>query len=130
MCAAPATSPRGSTCSGLTSGDSLQCAARLRRRRSICAAWRSLSPPKKQLRHTALLPPTAVSDRMFNRSLAAEAQVAYDAAINSPSPDWRAVAELLRAAMQAGRVKRMAKAEWSGELPDYNVDRVKLLHRS
>src|SRR5205814_7134069 len=69
-------------------------------------------------------------DRMFNRSLAAEAQVAYDAAINSPSPDWRAVAELLRAAMQAGRVKRMAKAEWSGELADYNVDRVNLLHRS
>ncbi len=50
--------------------------------------------------------------------------------MNSPCPDWRAVAELFRAAMQAERVKRVAKATPRGELADYNVDRVKLLCRS
>jgi hypothetical protein len=61
---------------------------------------------------------------MLNQTLGAQAQKAYDAAVNSPCPDWRAVAELFRAAMQAERVKRAAKPK-SGELPDYNVDRVR-----
>jgi ribosomal protein L21 len=69
---------------------------------------------------------------MLNRTLAAQAQAAFDAAMNSPCPDWRAVAELFRAAMQAERVKRGAKAKATaaGELADYNVDRIKLLCRS
>ncbi len=66
---------------------------------------------------------------MLNQPLCAQAQAAYEAALNSPFPDWRAVAELFRAAMQAERVKRTVKPR-SGDLPDYNVDRVKLLCRS
>src|SRR5208282_1320132 len=62
--------------------------------------------------------------------LAAQAQAAFDAAMNSPRPDWRAVAELFRVAMQAERPKRAAKPKATGTLPDYNVDRVKLLCRS
>ncbi len=66
---------------------------------------------------------------MLNQNLGAQAQNAYEGALNSPCPDWRAVAELFRAAMQAERVKRTAKPKL-GDLPDYNVDRVKLLCRS
>ena len=60
----------------------------------------------------------------FNQSLGAQAQRAYEAAINSPCPDWRAVAELLRDALQAEQVKRSAKPKTAatGNLPDYNVD--------
>jgi hypothetical protein len=32
-----------------------------------------------------------------------QAQLAYEAAISSPRPDWRAVAELFRAALPAAR---------------------------
>jgi hypothetical protein len=68
---------------------------------------------------------------MLNQTLAAQAQRAYDAAINSACPDWRAVAELCRAAIQAERAKRTAKpSQVNNELPDYNVDRVKLVCRS
>lgn len=68
---------------------------------------------------------------MINQILAAQAQRTCDAAVGSPNSDWRAVAELFRAAMQAGRVKRPAKPTTAkGELPDYNVDRVKLPCRS
>ena len=68
---------------------------------------------------------------MLNQTLGAQAQRAYDAAVKSPCPDWRAVVELFRAAMQAERVKRTAKpATANDELPDYNVDRVKLVCRS
>src|SRR6478672_10817843 len=68
---------------------------------------------------------------MLNRTLAAEAQRAYDAAINSPRADWRAVAELFHATLQPGQAKRIAQpATAKGCLPDYNVDRVKLLHQS
>jgi len=67
---------------------------------------------------------------MLNQTLAAQAQAAFDAAMNNPCPDWRAVAELFRAAMQAGLVKRGAKARARDEIADYNVDRVKLLCRS
>ena len=55
---------------------------------------------------------------MLNQTLGAQAQIAYDAALNSPWPDWRAVAELFRAAMQAERVKRMAKATAKHELAE------------
>ena len=67
---------------------------------------------------------------MLNQTLCAQAQAAYDAAVNSPCSDWRAVAKLFRAAMQAERPKRAAKPKAIGALPDYNVDRVKLLCRS
>ena len=69
---------------------------------------------------------------MLNQTLCAQAQAAFDAACNSPCSDWRAVAELFRAAMQAERPKRAAKPRITaeGELADYNVDRVKLLCRS
>ena len=69
---------------------------------------------------------------MLNQTLAAQAQAAFDAAVNNPCPDWRAVAELFRAAMQAERFKRgaTAKAAARDEIADYNVDRVKLLCRS
>ncbi len=69
---------------------------------------------------------------MLNKTLAAQAQAAFDGAMNSPCPDWRAVAELFRAAIQAERVRRGAKAKATakGEIADYNVDRVKLLCRS
>jgi len=68
---------------------------------------------------------------MLNQSLIAQAQAAYSAAVNSPSPDWRAVAELFRSVVQADRIKRAKpKATAVGELPDYNVDKVRLLCRS
>ena len=59
--------------------------------------------------------------------LAAQAQLAYDAALNSPSPDWRPVAELFRAAVRAPP-KRASHA--LPEIADYNVDRIKLKCRS
>jgi len=67
---------------------------------------------------------------MLNQTLCMQAQAAYDAALNSPSSDWRAVAELFRAATQAARAKRQGKASpgSGGELPDYNVDRVLPFH--
>jgi hypothetical protein len=69
---------------------------------------------------------------MFDQTLGAQAQNAYEAAINDPCPDWRAVAELFLAAIGAEQVKRAVKlktaAEW--QLADYNVDRVKLKYRS
>jgi hypothetical protein len=62
------------------------------------------------------------------------AQLAYEAAINSPCPDWRAVAELFRAALPAAR-KREPKSTKAAEteippIADYNVDRIKLTCRS
>ena len=66
---------------------------------------------------------------MLNQTLVAQAQHAYDAALNSPFPDWRAVAELFRAAMRSGPVRRAGKLT-EGELADHNVDRVRLMCRS
>jgi hypothetical protein len=60
--------------------------------------------------------------------LALQAQLAYEAATNSPCPDWRAVAELFRAAVGAGP-KREPKAN-TPAIADYNVDRIKLKCRS
>ena len=62
-----------------------------------------------------------------HQPLAAEAQLAYDAALGSFSPDWRAVAELFRAALRAPP-KRPCRAV--PEIADYNVDRIKLKCRS
>lgn len=66
---------------------------------------------------------------MLNQTLSAQAQAAYEAALNSPCPDWRAVAELFRAAMEA-KAHRPTIKKAVGALPDYNVDRVKLVCRS
>jgi hypothetical protein len=60
--------------------------------------------------------------------LAEQAQLAYEVATNSPSPDWRAVAELFRAAVGVGP-KRKPKANVPA-IADYNVDRIKLKCRS
>jgi hypothetical protein len=68
---------------------------------------------------------------MFDQTLRAQAQSAYEAAISDPCPDWRAVAELFRAAVRAERVKRAVKPKITpNELADYSVDRVKLKCRS
>ena len=68
---------------------------------------------------------------MFNQTLRAQAQASYEAAVSDPCPDWRAVAELFRAAMQSEPRKRARPiAAATSELPDYNVDRVRLLCRS
>src|ERR1700685_2297851 len=57
--------------------------------------------------------------------LRAQAQKAYEATVNSPRPDWRAIAEFCRAAMQAEQVKRAAKSKATPtlELAHYDVDR-------
>src|SRR5215212_1058037 len=62
-----------------------------------------------------------------HQPLSAQAQLAYDAALSSSSPDWRAVAELFRAALR-GPPKRACRA--LPEVADYNVDRIKLKCRS
>jgi hypothetical protein len=69
---------------------------------------------------------------MFDQTLGRQARSAYEAAVNSPLPDWRAVAELFRAAMGADRVKRTANLTTTakGNLADYNIDRIKLKCRS
>jgi hypothetical protein len=66
---------------------------------------------------------------MFSQTICGQALAAYEAALNSPAPDWRAVAELFQAAMQSRRANWAAKPKRDA-LPDYNVDRVKLLCRS
>jgi hypothetical protein len=69
---------------------------------------------------------------MFDQTLSAQAQHAYEAATNDPCPDWRAVVELFRAAMRAEPVKRGGRAKTAArtELADYNIDRIKLKCRS
>src|SRR4051794_34136774 len=54
---------------------------------------------------------------------ALQAQLAYEAALATSCPDWRAVAELLRAALRSDpkRVTTTISA-----IADYNVDRIKL----
>jgi hypothetical protein len=71
---------------------------------------------------------------MLDQTLSVQAERAYKAARNSSSPDWRAVAELLRAALGAAP-KRAPKASEptqakAPEIADYCVDRVKLKCRS
>src|SRR4051812_4075777 len=59
--------------------------------------------------------------------LRVQAQHAYEAALHTPCPDWRAVAELFRAALPVPRPVKPINAE---EIADYNVDRIKLKCRS
>ena len=66
---------------------------------------------------------------MFDQTLTIQAERAYEAALSSPSADWRAVAELFRAAVRANpkRPPRSRVASKStSEIADYNVDRIKL----
>jgi hypothetical protein len=62
---------------------------------------------------------------MFDQTLTMQADRAYEAALNNPSADWRAVAELMRAAL-ASRRKRasrpLATEGWS-PIADYPVTR-------
>jgi hypothetical protein len=62
--------------------------------------------------------------------LTLQARLAYDAAINSPCPDWRAVAELFRAALRPQRRLRQQAPAQHQAIADYNVDRIKLKCRS
>jgi hypothetical protein len=64
---------------------------------------------------------------MAHLPLRVQAQHAYEAALDTPCPDWRAVAELFRAAL---RVPKPAKRQNAEEIADYNVDRIKLKCRS
>jgi hypothetical protein len=61
-----------------------------------------------------------------HQPLAQQAQLAYEVAFNSSSPDWRAVAELFRAALAA---KRPIKPK-APKIADYSVDHIKLKCRS
>ena len=61
--------------------------------------------------------------------LRVQAQLAYDTTVNSPCPDWRAVAELFRAALGAAP-KRAPKSQPLAAIADYSVDRIKLKCRS
>ena len=58
--------------------------------------------------------------------LHAQAQLAYEAAVSSPCPDWRAVAELFRAALRPAPKRAARSSEPAPEIADYNVDRIKL----
>jgi hypothetical protein len=69
-----------------------------------------------------------------SQPLTLQAHLAYDAAISSACPDWRAVVELFRAALPTAR-KREPKSSKAPQpevppLADYNVDRIKLKCRS
>jgi hypothetical protein len=71
---------------------------------------------------------------VHHQPLTLQAQLAYDAALNSSCADWRAVAELFRAALPASR-KREPKSGKAAQpevppLADYNIDRIKLKCRS
>jgi len=60
-----------------------------------------------------------------HQPLTLQAQLAYDAALNSSCPDWRAVAELFHAATRK-REAKSSKAPQPEVLADYNLDRSKL----
>ena len=67
----------------------------------------------------------------YSQPLTVQAQLAYEAALNSASPDWRAVAELLRAALRASVAKSPKPPQaHTPEIADYSVDRIKLKCRS
>lgn len=69
---------------------------------------------------------------MFDQTLTIQADRAYEAALNSPSADWRVVAELFRAAVQGRKraPRSSASKQTVPEIADYNVDRIKLKCRS
>jgi hypothetical protein len=64
--------------------------------------------------------------------MSAQAELAYRAALNSASPDWRGVVELFRAALRADakRAPMPSRAPKAEEIADYSVDRLKLKGRS
>jgi hypothetical protein len=62
-----------------------------------------------------------------HQMLAVQAQLAYEAALNSSQADWRAVAELFRAALAGPKHKLKSIGQ---ELADYNIDHLKLKCRS
>jgi hypothetical protein len=64
-----------------------------------------------------------------HQPLAAQAQLAYEAALVSRLPDWRAVAEIFRAAVRSSKPVKTHKQPVP-EIADYNVDRIKLKCRS
>src|SRR5438128_2183751 len=122
-CAARATSRNGLICSRPTGAPSSRPAARLPRLRTTYAAWHLPSPPRWQREGEA-------PAMTHGPPLTLQAQLAYVAAIGSPCPDWRAVAELFRVALPVAR-KREPKSERAPQpevppLADYNVDRIKL----
>ncbi len=67
-----------------------------------------------------------------HQPLTLQAQLAYDAALNSSFPDWRGVAELFRAALRTAPVAKSPKPPQAHtpEIADYSVDRIKLKCRS
>ena len=67
---------------------------------------------------------------MLNQTLCVQAQRAYEAALSSPSADWRSVAELFRAAAAPDLKPARTRKGTVQEIADYNVDRVKLKCRS
>ena len=66
---------------------------------------------------------------MFDQALTMQADRAYEAALSSPSAEWRGVAELFRAAVQ-GRKRAATSKPNLPEIADYNVNRIKLKCRS
>src|SRR5687767_10637496 len=110
----PATSRPGSTCSSPTSARSSRRAARLPKPPTTFVVWhwphpRQSRPDEETMAH--------------HRPLAEQAQLAYDAALINPCPDWRAVAELLRAALGgSGKQKAKSATPEPPAIADYNVD--------
>jgi hypothetical protein len=62
---------------------------------------------------------------VFNQTLTAQAERAYEAALNSSAPDWRAVAELFRAALASRRKRasRLVTADGWSPVADYRISR-------
>lgn len=62
---------------------------------------------------------------MFDQTLTMQAGRAYEAALRSPSPDWRAVAELMRAALASRRKRapRSVATDGCSPIADYPVTR-------
>jgi hypothetical protein len=67
-----------------------------------------------------------------SQPLSVQAQLAYQAALNCPCPDWRGVAELFRAALAADlkRAPKPPKPPKTHEIADYSVDHLRLKYRS
>jgi hypothetical protein len=64
-----------------------------------------------------------------SQRLSVQAQLACQAALDCPCPDWRGVAELFRAALAAD-LKRAPKSPKPHEIADYSVDHLRLKYRS
>ena len=67
------------------------------------------------------------------QSLAVQAQRTYDAALTDPYPDWRAIAELFRAALRPAPKRALKSPDVKGNssvIADHNVDRCEAQMRS